>query len=192
MFRYSAVLLMFHYCVVFRLFRQCSVVSPVFRCSASVPVFRQCSAGVSCSVDPCSAVPGFIVCPGNFKNVLTSKYFWIFSNKPPARWVAYINKKFCYMSFLSYYSSIIYVSNFQEDTDVIAQNEASTSYCAPPTFCWGGWTYSQIFKKWRLDKFSVFKGELPGQWWWSFSGGGCSFHIKNKLKSEIFNDKKSL
>ena len=23
-------------------------------------------------------------------------------------------------------------------------------------------------------------------------GGGCSFHIKNKLKSEIFKDKKSL
>ena len=24
----------------------------------------------------------------------------------------------------------------------------------------------------------------------SFRGGGCNFHIKNKLKSEIFNDKK--
>ena len=26
----------------------------------------------------------------------------------------------------------------------------------------------------------------------SFFKGGCNFHIKNKLKSEIFNDKKSL
>ena len=25
-----------------------------------------------------------------------------------------------------------------------------------------------------------------------FFQGGCNFHIKNKLKSEIFNDKKSL
>ena len=27
---------------------------------------------------------------------------------------------------------------------------------------------------------------------WLSSGGGCNFHIKNKPKSEIFNDKKSL
>ena len=27
---------------------------------------------------------------------------------------------------------------------------------------------------------------------WPYSGGGCSFYIKNKLKPEIFNDKESL
>ena len=43
----------------------------------------------------------------------------------------------------------------------------------------------QIFRKRGLDRTSVFRG-----------GGlfqrGCSFYIKNKLKSEIFNDKKGL
>ena len=37
--------------------------------------------------------------------------------------------------------------------------------------------------------------QLSDQGWWERGGyifqGGCSFQIKNKLKSEIFNDKKS-
>ena len=53
------------------LFRGIPIVPPVFRCSASFLVFCQrsgvppvfCySAGVPCSVVPCSSVPGFIVC----------------------------------------------------------------------------------------------------------------------------------
>ena len=61
---------------LFPLFRGCSVVPVVFRysgvvpsfsgcslfwCSGGVPLFRR-SAGVPCSVVPCSGVPGFIVC----------------------------------------------------------------------------------------------------------------------------------
>ena len=39
-----------------------------------------------------------------------------------------------------------------------------------------------------LDKTSTFRGgcwERGGDF---LNGGGCNFHIKNKLKSEIFND----
>ena len=59
----------------------------------------------------------------------------------------------------------------------------------------GGWASDQIFKKWE----GGFTGSwfLEGGCWerggWLFLGeGGCSFYIKNKLKSEIFNKKKSL
>ena len=54
----------------------------------------------------------------------------------------------------------------------------------------GGWASDQIFKKGDLDKISVFRGGCSKKGEWVFSGG-CSFHIKNKLKSEIFNDKKN-
>ena len=44
----------------------------------------------------------------------------------------------------------------------------------------------------ELDRASAFRGGLLGKRGSLFSGGGGSnFHIK-KLKSEIFNDKKSL
>ena len=49
----------------------------------------------------------------------------------------------------------------------------------------GGWASNQIFKKGGADKTSTFRGG-------GFFQGGCNFHIKNKLKSEKFNDKKSL
>ena len=54
----------------------------------------------------------------------------------------------------------------------------------------GGWTSNQILKKGGLDKTSTFGGSC-----WERGGdffrGCCNFNI-NKLKSEIFNDKKSL
>ena len=58
------------------------------------------------------------------------------------------------------------------------------------------WGSYQIFKKeGRLGRISVFRGSLLGKKGMTFfggKGGGCSFYIKNKIKSEIFNDKKSL
>ena len=59
----------------------------------------------------------------------------------------------------------------------------------------GGWASDQIFKKAELDRISVFRGELlgkRGEGDFFQEGGGCSFYIKYELKSEIFNDKKSL
>ena len=52
--------------------------------------------------------------------------------------------------------------------------------CTPPFLLGGGLTGPQL---------------LEGGCWergGDFFQGGCNFHIKNKLKSEIFNDKKSL
>ena len=43
----------------------------------------------------------------------------------------------------------------------------------------------------RLDKISVFRGGLLVKRVVTLAGG-CSFYIKNKLKYEIFNDKKSI
>ena len=44
-------------------------------------------------------------------------------------------------------------------------------------------------KREGLDRISIFRGGLLGMRGWPFSGG-CNFHIKHKLNSEIFNDKK--
>ena len=45
--------------------------------------------------------------------------------------------------------------------------------------------HPKIFKNGCLDETSTFRGELLGK------SGVTFFHIKNKLKPEIFNDKKS-
>ena len=49
----------------------------------------------------------------------------------------------------------------------------------------GGWASNQIFKKGGLTRPQLLEG---GCW----ERGGLQFSHKNKLKSEIFNDKKSL
>ena len=43
-----------------------------------------------------------------------------------------------------------------------------------------------------LDKNSTFRRRYWERGGVNFFQGGCNFDIKNKLKSEIFNDKKSL
>ena len=49
------------------------------------------------------------------------------------------------------------------------------------------------FQKGGLDRTSAFKGRLLGKRGVTFFWGRvCNFHIKNRLKSEIFNDKKCL
>ena len=50
--------------------------------------------------------------------------------------------------------------------------------CTPLPFLLGGggWTSNQVFKKGGLYMTSTFTGG------WLFSGRGCNFHIKNKLK----------
>ena len=67
-------------------------------------------------------------------------------------------------------------------------HDTKDSECAPPQNL-GGWASNQIFQKGGLDRTSTFRGELLGK-------RGCFFHgdaifTKTKLKSEIFNDKKS-
>ena len=70
-----------------------------------------------------------------------------------------------------------------------------------PLFCrWGGggsWTSNQILKikGGGLTGPQVLEGSCWERVGYLFSRGGreaCNFHIKTKLKSEIFNDKKSL
>ena len=60
----------------------------------------------------------------------------------------------------------------------------------PPPFCWG-----EIETPTKFSKSGGLTGcqFLEGGCWEKagyFFQGGCSFYIKNKLKSEIFNDKK--
>ena len=50
---------------------------------------------------------------------------------------------------------------------------------------WGRLNFQPSFQKRGLYRTSTFRGG------WLFSGRGCNFHIKNKLKCEMFNDKKS-
>ena len=64
----------------------------------------------------------------------------------------------------------------------------------PSPFCRGGgrgWDSNQVFKKGGLTGPQLLEG-VAGKEGGDFFQGGCNFHIKNKLKSEIFNDKKSL
>ena len=72
--------------------------------------------------------------------------------------------------------------------------------CILPSFC-RGWTgegggsgSNNIFQKRELDRTPNFRGNLLGKKAVTFfrEGGGYNCHIKDKLKSEIFNDKKVL
>ena len=65
-----------------------------------------------------------------------------------------------------------------EDPCVKASNSSSSILWTSSTIKLGGLTGSQF-----LEKDAVKEGG------WAFSGG-CSFYIKNKVKFEIFNDKK--
>ena len=47
----------------------------------------------------------------------------------------------------------------------------------------------RIFRNGGLARVSTFRGGLLGKTGWLFSRG-CRFYIKNKLKAQIFNDKK--
>ena len=65
--------------------------------------------------------------------------------------------------------------------------------CAHTPVCRGGWASNQIFKNGGaltgpqlLEEGCWERGEV------TFFTGGGNFHIKNKLKSGIFNEKKSL
>ena len=66
----------------------------------------------------------------------------------------------------------------------------------PPAILLGGWTSNQILKKGE-DLTLIFVGGLVGKRGGElFESEGscnlCNFYVKDKLKSEIFNDKKSL
>ena len=75
-------------------------------------------------------------------------------------------------------------------------NIPNIKVCTPLPFCWvGGWNFYQIFRKEGgggvLDKTSGFRGGLLGKKGVTFFRGACNLLIKH-LKSEMFNDKKSL
>ena len=63
----------------------------------------------------------------------------------------------------------------------------------PPLFLQErGLSLQPNFQKGGFDRTSALEGGCWERWSDFFQWGGCNFHIKNKLKSEIFNDKKSL
>ena len=70
----------------------------------------------------------------------------------------------------------------------------SPSWAAPPPlppFCWGVEPPTQFSERRGLGRASIFRGgcwETVGD----FFQGPCNVYMKKKLKSEIFNDKKSL
>ena len=60
----------------------------------------------------------------------------------------------------------------------------------PAPFLQGkGLSLQPNFQKGGLDRTSTFRGGLLGKRGWLFSRGRLQFSHKNKLKSEIFNDK---
>ena len=66
----------------------------------------------------------------------------------------------------------------------------------PPPFLLGGrgrgFSLRPIFQKGGLDRISIFRVGLLGRRRTTLFRESCSFYIKNKLKSQIFNNKKSL
>ena len=66
-----------------------------------------------------------------------------------------------------------------------------SSYILCTHFLLGGWISYQIFKKGGLAGSQFLEGVAGKEGWLFLRGGsGCSFYIKNKLKSEILIDKK--
>ena len=61
--------------------------------------------------------------------------------------------------------------------------------CTPPPFLLVGWTSCQIFKKGSLIGLQLWEG-VAGKEGGNLFQGGYNFYEKNKLKSEIFNEKK--
>ena len=64
--------------------------------------------------------------------------------------------------------------------------------CTPVLLGWGLSLLPNFEKGGGVDKISIFRGGMLVKREVIFSGKGCSFYIKNKLKYEVFNDKKSL
>ena len=62
--------------------------------------------------------------------------------------------------------------------------------CTPP-FLQGGLSLQTKFQKGGLTGPQLLEGGLLRKRGITFFRGGCNCHIKSKLKSEIFNDKKS-
>ena len=63
--------------------------------------------------------------------------------------------------------------------------------CNPPSFCWGVEPEPNFQKGGELGLTSAFRWRVAGKEGVTFSGG-LQFSHKNKLKSDIVNDKKSL
>ena len=61
--------------------------------------------------------------------------------------------------------------------------------CTPPFPLGGTEPPTKFSKREGLTGSKFLEGGLLGKRGWPFSGG-CNLYIKNKLRSEIFNDKK--
>ena len=84
------------------------------------------------------------------------------------------------------------VFNFQFDLITLASKDVHSVYHFPLSA--GGGEGEELslqpnFQKGGLTGPQVLEG-AAGKEAMTFFSGGCNFHIKNKLKSEIFNDKK--
>ena len=78
---------------------------------------------------------------------------------------------------------------------IISFNTTTTQRA--PTFLQGGLSLQPNFQKGGRKGGGLERPQLLEGGCWErvgdfFKGGRCNFHIKNKLKSEIFNEKKSL
>ena len=71
-------------------------------------------------------------------------------------------------------------------------NDASFSIVCTPLSGGRRWASYQIFEKGGIERSLVFRGGLVRKRGVTFlrGAGGCDFYVKNKLKSEIFNEKK--
>ena len=84
------------------------------------------------------------------------------------------------------------VFNFQFDLITLASKDVHSVYPSPLSAGGGGELSLQPnFQKEGLTGPQVLEG-AAGKEGMTFFSGGCNFHIKNKLKSEIFKDKKGL
>ena len=91
------------------------------------------------------------------------------------------------------YLSHIYIFIYIIHIDEFAQVLFACSILWPPPFLLGGWTSYEIFKnEGGLTEFHFLEeGYLErGQRGGKLLKRGCSFYINNKLKSEMFNNKK--
>ena len=72
---------------------------------------------------------------------------------------------------------------------MLSEFKGSNIVCAPFS---AGWWWLYLLPKEGLGRTSIFRGGLLRKRGLTFFSEVCSFYIKNKLKSGIFIDKKSL
>ena len=84
---------------------------------------------------------------------IASKHFSIFSNKPPASWVAYILRDFLICYSCSYYSSMLQKNKKSFNWETTKWSNTQTICHQQSTNCLSVWPFLKLVLKGLIDNF---------------------------------------